>query len=527
MEITVRMIGALQLFISWLLWPYYFILSLKRIKPLPPIKSQLLEIPAVELARKIRHRQISSKEVVEAYIQRIRDVNPILNAVVEYRFREALEDAEKVDQFLSSTNTDLATIEKETPLLGVPITVKESLGLKGYSHCVGSIARKGVKSSDHGESVENVIKAGGIPIAVTTTPEYCMSWETSNNVTGVTNNPYDPLRTPGGSSGGEGALLGSGASLIGLGSDIAGSIRIPAMFNGVYGHKPSPGFVSIKGHFPNSTDHNFNNYLVCGPMTRYVDDLKPLLKIMAGEKAAGLRLDEEVDISKLKIFYKEDAGFSLVAVPVDWEIKAGIRDAASFLEKSYNCQVKKANIKELEDSVEISTTVFLGMEGIPNIMKMSQKENEEEQNLYHEIWKSYFGKSDYSLSALLFMFILKYNLFIPRTKYPFYCKQNEELRTKFNNLLGENGVFIYPTYPIPALYHNETFNRIAGIMYTMIFNTLRLPSTHVPIGLDRHGLPIGLQIIAGEKQDRLCMAVAKALDARFGGWVPPPSEPIG
>lgn len=526
MEIPVRMIGALQLIISWLMWPYRYMLSRKEPQRLPPIKSSLIQIPAVELARKIRNREIKSRMVVETYIQRIKDVNPILNGIVEERFREALLDADKVDEFLSTTNLDQDSIEKETPFLGVPFTVKESLGLKGYSHCVGSVARIGVKAVEDGGAVRNVIKAGGIPIALTTTPEYCMSWETDNNVTGCTNNPYNPLRTSGGSSGGEGALLGAGASVIGLGSDIAGSIRIPSMFNGIYGHKPSPGVVPINGHFPNSTDRNFNNFLVVGPMARYADDLKPLLKIMAGENAPAFRLDEEIDISKLNIYYKEDAGFSLVAIPVEKEIKAGIRNAVNFLESSYKCKVEKADLKELEDSVEISAAVFLGMDGIPDILKSSKKDDEEEKNVYIELWKRYLGKSDFSLPALLFMIILRHNLFIPREKYPSYCKQNEDLRKKFNELLGENGVFIYPTFPIPAIYHNESLSRLAGIMYAMIFNTLQLPSTNIPIGLNREGLPIGIQIIAGEKQDRLCLAVAKALEARFGGWVPPPSEEL-
>lgn len=119
--------------------------------------------------------------------------------------------------------------------------------------------------------------------------------------------------------------------------------------------------------------------------------------------------------------------------------------------------------------------------------------------------------------------IVKHNLFIPKEKYGYYCEQNENLRKKMNEMLKDNGVFIYPTHPIPALHHKESLYRTAGAMYTMIFNTLQLPSTHVPTGLDRNGLPIGFQVVAAEKQDRLCLAVAKALDAKFGGWVPPPT----
>lgn len=523
MEVLVRLIGAFQLVIAFLAWPYHIYLSYKKPYLLPPIKSSLLTISAVELARKIRRREIKSKAVVEAYIQRIKEVNPTLNAIASDRFAEALADADKVDEYLSTVNMSEEAIKKQTPLLGVPITVKESIGVKGLSFTVGSLLRRDLKAADDGDSVKNVRKAGAIPLAVTTTPEFCTSWETDNIVTGVTKNPYNVYRTCGGSSGGEGALMGSAASLIGIGSDIAGSIRIPAMYNGVYGHKPSPGFVSLNGHFPQSDDKNFSNFLVIGPMARYVEDLNPLLKIMSGERAPELRLDEEVDISKMKIFYKEDAGFSLVAVPVDREIKSAIKDAAKFLKDAHNCQVEEADLKEMEDSVEISAAVFLGMEGIPDIREAVPTKKNEGQNIYLELLKANLGYSEFSITGLTFSLIVKHNLFIPKEKYGYYCEQNENLRKKMNEMLKDNGVFIYPTHPIPALHHKESLYRTAGAMYTMIFNTLQLPSTHVPTGLDRNGLPIGFQVVAAEKQDRLCLAVAKALDAKFGGWVPPPT----
>lgn len=109
------------------------------------------------------------------------------------------------------------------------------------SHCVGNKSRAGTRAQEDSEAVRRLRAAGAVVLLVSNTPEYCLSWESSNLVTGRTSNPYDVTRTSGGSSGGEAALLGSGASVVGVGSDVAGSIRMPAMFSGVFGHKPTPG----------------------------------------------------------------------------------------------------------------------------------------------------------------------------------------------------------------------------------------------------------------------------------------------
>lgn len=127
-----------------------------------------------------------------------------------------------------------------------------------------------------------------------------MSWESFNHVIGRTLNPYDLSRTPGGSSGGEAALIGSGASLFGPGSDIGGSIRIPSLFTGIFGHKPTGGVVNLKGHFPYCEDKNFQSYLTVGPMARYAKDLIPLLHIMTDGNPK-LRLDEPFMTKDIKV----------------------------------------------------------------------------------------------------------------------------------------------------------------------------------------------------------------------------------
>lgn len=184
-------------------------------------------------------RQLRSEDVVRAYIERIREVNPLINAVVEERFEAAIEEARKADALIAETQP--LWLIKNYPLLGVPCTVKESCSLRGAPLTGGSLARKGLRATTDGEAVAHIRAAGCIPLLVSNTPEYCLNWESYNHITGRTLNPYDNRRTAGGSSGGEGALIGSGASLFGVGSDVAGSIRVPAHCNGIFGHKPTAG----------------------------------------------------------------------------------------------------------------------------------------------------------------------------------------------------------------------------------------------------------------------------------------------
>ena len=162
--------------------------------------------------------QVKSEDVVRQYIERIKEVNHFLNAVGEDRFEDAIKEAIKADKMC--LDMSLIHLVKNYPLLGVPFTVKESCGLKGLPQYSGSIARfeKGIRAEKDCVVVEKLRAAGAIPLLVSNTPEFCMSWECYNHINGRVMNPYDSGRTSGGSSGGEGALLGCGASLFGVGS---------------------------------------------------------------------------------------------------------------------------------------------------------------------------------------------------------------------------------------------------------------------------------------------------------------------
>ncbi|CAB3366495.1 Hypothetical predicted protein [Cloeon dipterum] len=521
MEVLLRLCAAVQSLVRLLTGPLFWLINLRPAPPCPPIKEPLVFMSATELARSIRTGQVTSRSVVQAYARRITEVNPVLNCIVEARIAAALEEADAVDQLVASGQKTLEQMENETPFLGVPFTVKESCSVKGMSYVVGSVGRKGRRAERDGGAVAYMKKAGAIVLAITTTPELCLSWETNNLVIGSTSNPYDTRRTSGGSSGGEAAIIGAAGSVIGLASDIAGSIRIPAMYNGIYGHKPTPGIIPITGHYPYvDEDPNFLKYLVIGPMARYAEDLRPMVKVLSGENAAKLRLDEKVDISKLRIYYMEDAGFSMAVLPVDKSIKKCIRHSAEALRKEHNAYVEKAKLKEFGQSLEISSAVFFGMDGIPDLLN-NPYNPKQSLNLYVEILKSCFGLSKLAFSTLAFYFLRDVNCFIPKRKFQHYLAKNEALSKKLNLLLGDDAVLLYPTHPTPAGFHNEMYVKTSGVLYAMAINTLGLPSTQVPVGFNSQGLPLGFQVVAGPNQDRLSIAVAEELQRLMGGWTPP------
>ena len=208
------------------LWDSYFRISEfvygKKGICIPGPTNSILHLPGHVITEKIKKRELTCEETSKAFIKRIYQVNPLLNAVVGDRFEEAVAEARYIDEVLDS---NLPKYEHEKslllrkPLLGVPVTVKESLACKGLSHSAGLVDRKEIVANEDAKVVENLRKAGAIPIAVTNCSELCVWWETANDVFGRTNNPYDTSKMAGGSSGGEGSIISAAGSVCGVGSD--------------------------------------------------------------------------------------------------------------------------------------------------------------------------------------------------------------------------------------------------------------------------------------------------------------------
>ena len=467
------------------------------------MRNELLQLSARELGKKIRSREISSEEVVRCHIDRIEKTNPLLNAVVQRRFEVALEEARYADRLID--------VQADLPILhGVPCTIKECFAVQGMPQSSGLVARKHIVAMEDAPTVFLMRHAGLIPLGVTNLSELCMWMESNNKVYGRTNNPYDLKRTCGGSSGGEGACVGSGASPVGLGSDIGGSIRMPAFFNGVFGHKPSPGIVSNIGQYPIAANEALN-YLSTGPICRKAEDLPLLCNILAGRNADRLSA-EEVDLSTLKVLHIPDDG----RIPVSQELKAVQLQAAEHL-ASLGADVEEIRISGLRRSVEVWSAMLEAAGGhrFEELLFDGQK-----NSFVWQLCRHVIGRGAHTVPALGLVLLEKISKLRPESLQQF-IDLGQALQLEFRRHLQGNTIVLYPSHTQVAPKHSRSLLTPWNWAYTAIVNVLKLPATQVPLGLNAEGLPLGIQVIANEGQDHRCFAVAMELERAFGGWVYP------
>ncbi|XP_051165523.1 fatty-acid amide hydrolase 2-A isoform X2 [Leptopilina boulardi] len=520
---TRRLIKILCLLLACLMKPLAVCRKLKKPVRCPPISNKLLFLSASELARKIRRKEISSEEVVSVYIARCREVNPVINAIVQDRFEAALIEARNVDNFLKNQKKTEDELEQNLPLLGVPVTVKESIGIEGMSNSAGVKWPIPKIAFEDADVVRRTRLAGGILLLVSNTPEMCMCWETYNNVKGTTKNPYDTRRTPGGSSGGEAALLGSGASVLSLASDIGGSGRLPAMFCGVFGHKPTPGWVSVSGHMPGSDDKNWPSFFCIAPMTRYAQDLPMLLKIISQDPQVSERLSQKVELKKLRYFYMDCKSNKGIINSIDKDVKSTIKKLTKHLENIYGVTVQKIKLKELEDAFEFSTISIVQIDGVESIF-MKGNNPKEWKSVNLEILKYLCFLSPHNFHAIFYGVIKKTVDMLPKSFKQRMIEKNSAVKKHLEDLLGDDGVLICPTFSTSAFFHYEMLQNVYYSTFMTIFNSLGFPVTQCPMGLSENGLPIGLQIAAKPNCDHLTIAVAQEIERTFGGWQAPPSS---
>ncbi|XP_069688947.1 fatty-acid amide hydrolase 2-B [Periplaneta americana] len=502
--------------------PFIFFKNIRRSKRLPPPRSKLLYYSATQLADMIRTGQVKSEDVVQAYIDRINEVNPLLNCVMDNRFEAAILDARFVDRVVQSGSRTVQQMATETPFLGVPMSVKESIAVKGMKNSSGQQRLDGKRAQEDAETVRLMRAAGAIPLVVTSTPELCMMIETYNKIIGTSNNPHDLRRTPGGSSGGEASLLSSAGSVIGLGSDIGGSLRIPAAFTGIFAHKPTPGAVPHTGHNPNCGDENWSRFFTIGPMMRYAEDLKPMLKVLANKNADKLLLDERVNIKNIKFYYMEDDGGSPITSAVARDVKAAMQRTVHYLQSVHGATVKKVDIKEMKYANDISGPLILQLNGLSSSQRSVDPESW--KAIFRDILKFYTCMSDTTFPPICYSVVKKLSCGMSKSKLKVLKERNSALKKEFYAMLGNDGVFLYPTFIDGAHYHLESYYKILNISYTLIMNALEVPATNCPVGKNKHGMPIGIQIVTAPWQDRLSIAVAIALEAAFGGWIEPPTS---
>jgi fatty acid amide hydrolase 2 len=463
----------------------------------------LLLLSAAELARRIRARQLSSHEVVGAHIRHVEQVNPHLNALVAQRFEEALRDATRADQ-------QVAAGEALGPLHGVPCSIKEAFALRGMPHSSGLVSRKHRRAEEDAPTVARLRAAGAIPLGVSNVSELCMWMESNNRVYGRTNNPYDAGRTAGGSSGGEGAIVGAGGAPFGLGSDIGGSIRMPAFFNGVFGHKPSPGLVPNRGQYP-MPDGPIDAFVATGPITRRAEDLFPLLQVLADDPGA-LRDPQTVSAKKLRVISVEDDG----RMAVTDELRRAQARAAEAL-AARGATVVHTRFADFRHAIPI-WSALLDETGGPSFAELLG--DGVPVRAGRELLRWATGRSAHTFPAIGLALIEPLpKIFSSGARR--FIDLGARLREELSALLGEDGVLLYPPHPRVAPRHGEALARPLGWTYTALFNALRLPVTQVPLGLSAKGLPLGVQVVASPHGDHRSLAVARWLEEDFGGWVPP------
>jgi aspartyl-tRNA(Asn)/glutamyl-tRNA(Gln) amidotransferase subunit A len=449
---------------------------------------------AVELARMIRRKELSPVEVVTAFIRRIEAVNPKVNAFCTLTFDSALDEAKRAEQ-------DVMKGKPLGPLHGVPFSVKDLVYTKGVRSMRGSKIFEHFIPQEDAPSVERLKKAGGIMMGKTTTPEFGYKGMTDSLVTGITRNPWDTDKTPGGSSGGAAAQVAAGMTPLALGTDGGGSIRIPASFTGIYGMKPTYGRVPL---YPASA---LDSLAHAGPMTRTVADAALMLSVMAGPHEAdplsleGLPDDYQAKlhegIRELRVAWCPNLGF----VPfVEKKIAAMTAEAARTFDK-LGSHVEEVANPGFEDTLPIHGALWFG--GLAGMLG------------------GYLAEWESRMDSLLVKWI-RVGLKMSAADYVKAQIQRNELRDRVRKFFERYDLLLTPTLPIVAFQAGVSAQEgLKGSPvdyrnwspFTAIFNLAQVPAASVPAGFTQEGLPVGLQIVGRRFADRTVLQASAAFEA--------------
>lgn len=465
--------------------------------------NDLTSLSATEMAERIRRKQCSPLELLQAHLARIERLNPRLNAFVALRAEQVLEEARAAEAALGRTPSP--------PLLGVPVTIKSAIDVAGLRCETGMPLRAGTVAPSDAPLVARLKAAGALVLGNTNVAECLMAYETDNPLYGRTCNPWDLARTPGGSSGGEAAAIAAGCSAAGIGSDGGGSIRVPAHFCGLCGLKPTPGRIPWTGHVPPVTGP-FALIGVVGPMARTVADLRALFEATAGldwTDAAAVPLPvrqvTREEAQRLRVGFFEDDG----RIPVTPETRAAVRTAAEALARA-GLAVAPFSPQGLEEARRLWGVFFA--EACLLVLGPMMNGGERELPILKE-------------------YLLQNGAAPPVTAQSFLQAQldRDTVRAQFLAQMEEFPVFLCPVAAVPAFSHGERSWRIDGrevgyldaMSYTQWFNLLGLPAAVVPVGRSPQGLPIGVQVVGRPFEDEIVLAVAREIERECGGWQPP------
>ncbi len=469
----------------------------------------------------LRSGRWSSVELLENFQARVMKHNPALNAIILDRFDQALEQARQVDERRSNGD--------DLPLLGLPMTIKESIDVAGLPATSGMPEHASRVPEQDAPLVRSLKKAGAIIFGKTNLPYGCNDWQANSPIYGTTNNPWDLTRTPGGSTGGGAAALAAGLTPLEIGSDIGGSVRVPASFSGVYGHRQSETLVPQSGHFPGHTLPNRAVVLnIMGPLARSADDLELALETIAGpEEGESTAWKLELPAAR----HERLADFRVAVFPdLDWvpvsndvreardRVLTALRDAgATVVEASPDgfgdlreyhklyCRMLRSvtsldlDLDAREELLELAATrgdqfdetVEDAINGTPAdfIIWHGQREG------YRRSFRMFFERFDVLLSPITLTTAFKH---IPSEK----AGLDDYLR-----------LFAVDDVEIPYDYQ---------VVYPGLSTLCGQPSTAFPAGISSDGLPVGLQAIGPYLEDRTPIRFAALLAREIGGFQAPP-----
>ena len=448
---------------------------------------------ATDTLRALRNRNISAIELLELHLARIEQHNPALNAIVTLNTDEARQAAEQADEARARGD--------DRPLLGLPFTIKDVLETAGLRTTAGYPPLADYVPPQDAPVVARLKAAGGVLLGKTNTPTLAMGAEPNNPIFGRTNNPWNPLHSPGGSSGGEAAAIAAGLTPLGVGSDAGGSVRIPAHFCGVYALKPTEHRVPTTGHIPElpGAPRGLRHLGTLGPLGRSPEDLALTLSVIAGPDhrqwevpPVPFQTASPPKWEDLRIAWTEDFG-----LPTDDQIKAAIEHLAEDL-RLQGAQVRR----EVPDGFDMAQAAQVGMAvfnaEVPRTPEAQPAEREVTMREYIRL----LDHRDQLISALETFFDSFDVLLCPVVGTPAWTHREPGMRVHINGL---------------ELPYGQT-----AMAHCIPFNLTGNPAVVIPLTQSQEGLPIGVQLVGRRWGDEPLLAVAELISKVVGPFVPPP-----